>query len=219
MEINESPVVFQDVISKYKTERDFTEACAYCLIPLAPRYNNRSLLLCEECEEKWGEEKRPAVQDSDDPGTPLSPTNISLTLADAGDTEDCASGQLDKENDLERLFLRVEKELTREELSRGMINSNESRSRSRIIEIVKRVLKTCGYVVAAVIGVPLIAGKLNLCASFQAKVSSFLNFLVFVKSDQDTESDNHETVQRNFGFRSYLQQHYGEGIVLIISAT
>ena len=172
MEINESPVVFKDVISKNKTARDFTEACACCLIPLAPSYSNRSLLLCEECEEKWREEKRPVVQDSDDPETPLSSANISLTLGDGGDTENCASGQLDKENDLERLFLRVENELTREELSRGMLNSNESRSRSRIIEIVKRVLKTCGYVVAAVIGVPLIAGNLNLCISFQASLSS-----------------------------------------------
>lgn len=191
MEINESPVVFQDVISKYKTARDFTEACAYCLIPLAPRYNNRSLLLCEECEEKWREEKRPAVQDSGDPETPLSSANISLTLADADDTENCALEQLDKKSELERLFLRVEKELTKEDLSRGMLNTNESRSRSRIIEIVKRVLKTCGYVVTAVIGVPLIAGKLNSCISFQVNLSSFLNFLIFVESDnlvQDTES-------------------------------
>ena len=188
MEINESPVVFKGVISKNKTARDFTEACAYCLIPLAPRYSNSSLLLCEECGEKWREEKRPAVPDSDDPETPLSSADISLTLADAGDTENCASGQLDKENDLERLYLRVEKELAREDLSRGMLNANESRSRSRIIEIVKRALKTCGYVIAAVIGVPLIAGKLNLCNSFQASLLSFLNFLVFVKSDHDTDS-------------------------------
>ena len=167
MEINESPVVFQDVISKYKTARDFTEACANCLIPLAPRYNNRSLLLCEECEGKWREEKRP-LQDSDDPEAPLSAANISLTFGDAGDTENCASGQLDKETNLQRLFLHVEKELTREDLSDGgMLNTNES-SRSRIIEIVKRVLKTCGYVVTAAIGVPIIAGKLNLYIRFRA---------------------------------------------------
>lgn len=165
MEINESPVVFQDVISKYKTTRDFTEACAYCLIPLAPSYDNKSLLLCEECEGKWREEKRP-VQDSDDPETPLSSANISLTLGDAGDTENYAPRQFDKENDLQRLFLHVEKELTREDLSHGMLSTSESLSRSRIIEIVKRVLKTCGYVVAGVIGVPLIAGKLNLCLRF-----------------------------------------------------
>lgn len=165
MEINESPVVFQDVISKYKTARDFTEACAYCLIPLAPSYDNKSLLLCEECEGKWREEKRP-VQDSDDPETPLSSANISLTLGDAGDTENYAPRQFDKENDLQRLFLHVEKELTREDLSHGMLSTSESLSRSRIIEIVKRVLKTCGYVVAGVIGVPLIAGTLNLCLRF-----------------------------------------------------
>ena len=165
MEINESPVVFQDVISKYKTARDFTEACAHCLIPLAPRYSNRSLLLCEECEGKWREEKRP-IHDSDDQETPLSSANISFALDDAGDTENCASGQLDKENDLEKLFLHVEKELAREDLSHGMPNTNESLSRNRIIEIVKRVLKTCGYVAAAVIGAPLIAGKLILCLRF-----------------------------------------------------
>ena len=165
MEIKESPAVSQDVIAKYKTTRDFTEACAYCLIPLAPRYNNRSLLLCEECEGKWREEKRP-IQDSDDPETPLSSANISFTLGDDGNTENCASGQLDKENDPQRLFLHLEKELTREDLSHGMLNTNESFSKNRIIEIVKRVLKTCGYVAAAVICVPLIAGKLNLYLRF-----------------------------------------------------
>ena len=163
MEINESPVVFQDVLSKYKTARDFTEACAHCLIPLAP--SNRSLLLCEECEGKWREEKRP-IHDFDDQETPLSSANISFALDDAGDTENCASGQLDKENDLEKFFLHVEKELAREDLSHGMSNTNESLSRNRIIEIVKRVLKTCGYVAAAVIGAPLFAGKLILCLRF-----------------------------------------------------
>lgn len=158
MEINESPVVFQDVISKYRTARDFTEACAYCLIPLPPTCNNNSLLLCEDCEEKWREEKGP-LQDSDDSEIPLSSTNISLTLSD-GDTENRAFGQLDREKNLERLFLCVKKELRREDLSRGLSNTDESRSRSRIIETLKRILKTCGYVVGAVIGVPLVAGKL-----------------------------------------------------------
>ena len=180
MQINESPVVFQDVMSKYKTARDFTEACACCLIPLAPRYNNNSLLLCEDCEEKWREEKRP-LRHSDDPETPLSVSNISLTLGDAGNTENLGFGQLDRENDLQRLCLRVEKELTRADLSRGMLNANESRSRGRIIEIVKRILRTCGYAVGAVVGVPLIAGKLNLCVSFQASLSFSLDSWFLLK--------------------------------------
>lgn len=158
MEINEPPV-FQDVMSKYKTARDLTQACAYCLIPLPAMDNNNSLLLCEDCEEKRREEKRPR-QESDDSETVLSTANISLTLGDSDDTENNAFGQLDKENDLQRLFLRVENELTRDDFNGGLLNTNESRSRSRIIEIVKRVLKTCGYVVAALIGFPLIAGNL-----------------------------------------------------------
>ena len=158
MEINESPVVFQDVISKYRTARDFTEACATCLIPLPPTYNNKSLLLCEDCEEKWREEKRP-LQHSDDSDMPLSSTDISLTLSD-GDTENRAFRQLDRENNLGRLCLRVEEDLRSEDFSRGLLNTDESHSRNRIIEVIKRVLKTCGYVVGAVIGVPLIAGKL-----------------------------------------------------------
>lgn len=158
MEVIEPPV-FQDVMSKYKTARDFTQACVYCLIPLPPRGNNKSLLLCEDCEEKRREEKRPR-QESDNSETVLSTANISLTLGDSDDTENNAFGQLDKENDLQRLFLRVENELTRDDFNGGLLNTNESRSRSRIIEIVKRVLKTCGYVVAAVIGFPLIAGNL-----------------------------------------------------------
>lgn len=160
MEINEPPV-FQDVMSKHKTARDFTQACVYCLIPLPPGDgdNNNSLLLCEGCEEKRREEKRPR-QESDDSETVLSTENISLTLGDSDDTENNAFGQLDKENDLQRLFLCVENELTKDDFNGGLLNANESRSRNRIIEIVKRVLKTCGYVVAAVIGFPLIAGNL-----------------------------------------------------------
>lgn len=162
MEINDSPAAFQHVIANNRTARDFTEACAICLIPLAPSFRNTSLVLCENCEQNRSEEKQP-VQDSDAAEIPLSSADISLTLSSLSDeeTENPAFGQLDREANLNKLFLRVGEELRRDErenINHSLLNAEDSRPKGRIIEIVKRVLEAWGYVVGAVISIPLIAG-------------------------------------------------------------
>ncbi|KAL9957417.1 hypothetical protein ACROYT_G039049 [Oculina patagonica] len=155
MEIHKSPAAFQHVIANHRTARDFTEACAYCLVPLAPSFKNNSLVLCENCEQRWHDEKQPE-QESDAAEIPLSSTDISLTLGSSSDeeTENPAFVQADREVNLKRLFLRVEEELRRDEsedLNHSLLNEEDPPPKNRIIEI----LKACGFVV---IGVPLIAG-------------------------------------------------------------
>lgn len=163
VELNKPPPAFQHVLANYRMTRDFTEACASCLIPLAPSSSNSSLVLCEKCKEKWRKE-HPELLPEDNSDF-LSSTDSSLSsLSDKAETtrsQDFA--HLEREANLNRLFLRVEEELRREEseaLNRSLLNNaGDSCPRSRIAEIVNRALKACGYVAGAVIGVPLIAGN------------------------------------------------------------
>ena len=164
VELNKPPPAFQHILANYRTTRDFTEACASCLIPLAPSSSNSSLILCENCKEKWRKEHPEFLPE--DYSDALSSTDSSSTLSSLNDKETTKSpdfAHLEREANLNRLFLRVEEEIRREEsenLNHSLLNNTgESGPRSRIAGIVNQALKACGYVAGAVICVPLIAGN------------------------------------------------------------
>lgn len=190
MEIPESPAAFQHVFTNYRTARDFTEVCASCLIPLVPTSScNDSLMLCESCAQNKYEENQPP-QDPEDAEMPLSSADVSLTLSDE-DTENQACAELDRRNNINRLLLRIEEHLKgdeSEDINLGLLHAEEPPPRNRIIEIVKGVLKACGYVLGAVVAVPLIAGKhLIYPLVFQANVIYLLDFFVYREFLQDTK--------------------------------
>ncbi|KAJ7340478.1 hypothetical protein OS493_003228 [Desmophyllum pertusum] len=98
---------------------------------------------------------------------PLSSADVSLTLSDE-DAENQACAELDRRNNINRLLLRIEEHLKgdeSEDINLGLLHAEEPPPRNRIIEIAKQVLKACGYVLGAVVAVPLIAGPLFVLVS------------------------------------------------------
>lgn len=161
METDEFPVAFEDMIANDGTAADFrqlSEGYACCSTPVSP-HTNDSLILGKNCESKLHQEKH-AQHDSETYETPLQSTDVSLTMSDDGN-ENPVCLQLDEEThpDIEGELSRNDSEL----FNHGLSNEEEPRPMgNRILKFVKRVLKACGYVVGAVIGVPLIAGKMIL---------------------------------------------------------
>ena len=87
----------------------------------------------------------------------LSPTEVTLHVKDFAKSISC---QFETENEHRDRFLRLEEQLSEGDgyFRDGIFKTNDSNRRTRIITIFKQVLKKCGYVLAATVAVPLIAG-------------------------------------------------------------
>ena len=90
----------------------------------------------------------------------LSSTEVSSTMS----VEDIAqriAKELDEDSEHKEGFLRLEGQFSGDEnydLS-STFRTKESNRKTRVIKVFKQILKKCGYILAATVAVPLIAGK------------------------------------------------------------
>lgn len=106
-----------------------------------------------------GPNKTPKIKERGSPSR-LSPTEVTLHVKDFAKSISC---QIDTENESRDGFLRLDEHLTEGDcyFRDGIFETNDSNRRTRIITIFKQVLKKCGYVLAATVAVPLIAGEIK----------------------------------------------------------
>ena len=107
-----------------------------------------------------GPDKTPKIKERGSPSR-LSPTEVTLHVKDFAKSISC---QFDTENEHRDGFLRLEEHLSERDcyFREGIFKTNDSNRRTRIITIFKQVLKKCGYVLAATVAVPLIAGEIQV---------------------------------------------------------
>lgn len=107
-----------------------------------------------------GPNKTPKIKERGSPSR-LSPTEVTLHVKDFAKSISC---QIDTENEPRDGFLRLDEHLTEGDcyFRDGIFETNDSNRRTRIITIFKQVLKKCGYVLAATVAVPLIAGEIQV---------------------------------------------------------
>ena len=92
----------------------------------------------------------------------LSPAKISLTMH-VEDIAKSISSQLDSESECKGGFTRLEERFSEVsfDFRNTIFKTEESDTRTKIVKIFKQVLKKCGYILAATVAVPLIAGKIR----------------------------------------------------------
>lgn len=141
---------FEDKAKNSRIIRDFCDSSSSCLHPQSLREANDSQIVGPE-NSQLNQRKLPS---------PLTSTEVSLAMSVEVIAQRIAK-QLDGENEHNGRFLRLEGQFSGNES--GDLNSTfrtkESNRRTRVIKVLKQVLKKCGYIVAATIAVPLIAGK------------------------------------------------------------
>ena len=149
---------FENKAKNSRIIRDFCDSSSSCLHPQSPQEANDSQIVGPE-NSQLKQRKLPS---------PLTSTEVSLTMS----VEDIAqriAKQLDGESEHNGVFLRLEGQFSGDES--GDLNSTfrtkESNRRTRVIKVFKQVLKKCGYIVAATIAVPLIAGKKSYFLIFE----------------------------------------------------